>query len=123
MEGIFETLSPIIIEALTIIILALAGIIGNYLRTWAKNKGVNELLETHKKWASLAVRTAEDIYTTGEGEAKLAYAYAWMSARLKEHGIKFEPDEIEGLIRAAYQEIIGEWVDEEFDDFYGFDEE
>ena len=117
--AIFEALSPIIVEALMIIILALAGLIGNYLRRWAKNKGLNELLDTHKRWAALAVRTAEDIYDTGDGELKLAYAYDWLSERLHEYGIKFTPDEIEGLVRAAYQEIIAEYEEyyyEEIDD-------
>lgn len=107
--NLFEVLSPVIIEALTIIIMTLVGVMTTYLATWAKNKGLNELVDTHKKWADLAVRTAEDIYDTGEGDVKLAYACGWMSARLKEHNIKFNPEEIEGLVRAAYQEIIGEW--------------
>ena len=121
--AIFEALSPVIVQALTIIIMALAGLIGNSLRKWAKSKELNELVKTHKAWAALAVRTAEDIFDTGEGDQKLAYAYEWMSDRLKEYKIKLEPSEIQGLVRAAYQEIIGEFVEyiyeeiDEDDDF------
>ena len=121
--AIFEALSPVIVQALTIIIMALAGLIGNSLRKWAKSKELNELVKTNKEWAALAVRTAEDIFDTGEGDQKLAYAYEWMSDRLKEYKIKLEPSEIQGLVRAAYQEIIGEFVEyiyeeiDEDDDF------
>ena len=117
--AIFEALSPVIVQALTIIIMTLAGLIGNSLRKWAKSKELNELVKTNKEWAALAVRTAEDIFDTGEGDQKLAYAYEWMSDRLKEYKIKLEPSEIQGLVRAAYQEIIGEFVEyiyEEIDD-------
>lgn len=107
--SLVETLSPVIIEALTIVILALAGFIGKWLATWAKNKSIDELIITKQKWADLAVRTAEDIYDTGEGDKKLAFASKWLSLRLKEHGIKFTPEEIDGLARASYQRIIGQW--------------
>ena len=122
--AIFEALSPVIVQALTIIIMALAGLIGNSLRKWAKSKELNELVKTNKEWAALAVRTAEDIFDTGEGDQKLAYAYEWMSDRLKEYKIKLEPSEIQGLVRAAYQEIIGEFVEyiyEEIDEDYDED--
>ena len=105
----FEALSPVIVQALSIIILALAGVFGRWAATWARNKGLNELIETHEKWAAVAVRTAKDIYGAGDGDVKLSYACGWLSARLKERGIKFNPEEIEGLVRSAYQEIIGEW--------------
>ena len=122
--AIFEALSPVIVQALTIIIMTLAGLIGNSLRKWAKSKELNELVKTNKEWAALAVRTAEDIFDTGEGDQKLAYAYEWMSDRLKEYKIKLEPSEIQGLVRAAYQEIIGEFVEyiyEEIDEDYDED--
>ena len=121
--AIFEALSPVIVQALTIIIMTLAGLIGNSLRKWAKSKELNELVKTNKEWAALAVRTAEDIFDTGEGDQKLAYAHDWLSERLREYGIKFTPDEIEGLVRAAYQEIIAEYEEyyyeeiDEDDDF------
>ena len=122
--AIFEALSPVIVQALTIIIMTLAGLIGNSLRKWAKSKELNELVKTNKEWAALAVRTAEDIFDTGEGDQKLAYAYEWMSDRLKEYKIKLEPSEIQGLVRAAYQEIIGEFVEyiyKEIDEDYDED--
>ena len=67
------------------------------------------MLDTHEKWVALAVRTEEDIYETGDGDLKLMNACEWLSDRLKENKIPVEPDAIEGLVRAAYQAIIGEW--------------
>ena len=112
MNEVLEMLMPHIINALSIIVLALAGAVAARIAAWAKSKGVNELLDTHEKWAALAVRTAEDIYETGEGDLKLEFACEWLSDRLKENKIPVEPDAIEGLVRAAYQAIIGEWVQE-----------
>ena len=112
MNEVLEMLMPHIIDALSIVVLALAGAVAARIAAWAKSKGVNELLDTHEKWAALAVRTAEDIYDTGEGDLKLEFACEWLSDRLKENGIPVEPDAIDGLIRAAYQAIIGEWEQE-----------
>ena len=112
MNEVWEMLMPYVIDALSIIVLALAGAVAASIAAWAKSKGVNELLDTHEKWAALAVRTAEDIYETGEGDLKLEFACEWLSDRLKENKIPVEPDAIEGLVRAAYQAIIGEWVQE-----------
>ena len=112
MNEVLEMLMPIIIKALSIVVLALAGAAAARISAWAKSKGLNELLDTHEKWAALAVRTAEDIYDTGEGDLKLEFACEWLSDRLKENGIPVEPDAIDGLIRAAYQAIIGEWEQE-----------
>ena len=112
MSEVWEMLIPYIIDALSIIVLALAAAVAARISAWAKSKGVKELLDTHEKWAALAVRTAEDIYETGEGDLKLKFACEWLSDRLKENKIPVEPDAIEGLVRAAYQAIIGEWKQE-----------
>jgi LL-H family phage holin len=108
---ILELLSPIIIEALTIIILALAGIFARWAANWAKQKGIDQMIKNKQHWADLAVRTAKDVYQTGEGDKKLAFAAKWLSDRLHEQGIKITEAEIEGLVRASYQELIGEWKD------------
>jgi len=109
MNEVWEMLAPIVIDALSIIVLALAGALAAKIAAWAKSRGINELIDAHEKWAALAVRTAEDIYDTGEGDAKLDFACEWLADRLREHKIPVEADAIEGLIRAAYQAIIGEW--------------
>ncbi len=106
-----ELLSPVIIEALTIVILALAGIFARWAAGWAKQRGIDVVIKNKQQWADLAVRTAKDIYHTGEGDAKLAFATHWLSDRLKEQGFKFSAEEIEGLVRASYQRLIGEWQD------------
>ena len=112
MNEVLEMLMPHIINALSIIVLALAGAVATKIAAWAKSKGINEMIDAHEKWAALAVRVAEDIYDTGEGDLKLEFACEWLSDRLKENKIPVEPDAIEGLVRAAYQAIIGEWVQE-----------
>ena len=117
MSEVWEMLAPILIDALSIIVLALASAVAAKIAAWAKSKGINEMIDAHEKWAALAVRTAEDIYDTGEGDAKLDYACEWLADRLKENNIPVEPEAIEGLIRAAYQLIIGEW-DKEMDAEY-----
>lgn len=120
MNEVLEMLMPHIINALSIIVLALAGAVATKIAAWAKSKGINEMIDAHEKWAALAVRVAEDIYDTGEGDAKLDYACDWLADRLKENGIPVEPDAIEGLVRAAYQLIIGEW-DKERDAEYAIE--
>ena len=120
MNEVLEMLMPHIINALSIIVLALAGAVATKIAAWAKSKGINEMIDAHEKWAALAVRVAEDIYDTGEGDAKLDYACEWLADRLKENGIPVEPDAIEGLVRAAYQLIIGEW-DKERDAEYAIE--
>ena len=120
MNEVLEMLMPHIINALSIIVLALAGAVATKIAAWAKSKGINEMIDAHEKWAALAVRVAEDIYDTGEGDAKLDYACEWLADRLKENGIPVEPDAIEGLVRAAYQLIIGEW-DKEMDAEYAIE--
>ena len=120
MNEVLEMLMPHIINALSIIVLALAGAVATKIAAWAKSKGINEMIDAHEKWAALAVRVAEDIYDTGEGDAKLDYACDWLADRLKENGIPVEPDAIEGLVRAAYQLIIGEW-DKEMDAEYAIE--
>ena len=120
MNEVLEMLMPHIINALSIIVLALAGAVATKIAAWAKSKGINEMIDAHEKWAALAVRVAEDIYDTGEGDAKLDYACDWLTDRLKENGIPVEPDAIEGLVRAAYQLIIGEW-DKEMDAEYAIE--
>ena len=120
MNEVLEMLMPHIINALSIIVLALAGAVATKIAAWAKSKGINEMIDAHEKWAALAVRVAEDIYDTGEGDLKLEFACEWLSDRLKENGIPVEPDAIEGLVRAAYQLIIGEW-DKEMDAEYAIE--
>jgi hypothetical protein len=117
MNEVWEMLAPILIDALSIVVLALASAVAAKIAAWAKSKGINELIDAHEKWAALAVRTAEDIYATGEGDAKLDYACEWLADRLRENKIPVDAEAIEGLIRAAYQEIIGEW-DKEMDADY-----
>ena len=120
MNEVLEMLMPHIINALSIIVLALAGAVATKIAAWAKSKGINEMIDAHEKWAALAVRVAEDIYDTGEGDAKLDFACDWLADRLKENGIPVEPAAIEGLVRAAYQLIIGEW-DKEMDAEYAIE--
>ena len=120
MNEVLEMLMPHIINALSIIVLALAGAVATKIAAWAKSKGINEMIDANEKWAALAVRVAEDIYDTGEGDAKLDFACDWLADRLKENGIPVEPDAIEGLVRAAYQLIIGEW-DKEMDAEYAIE--
>ena len=112
LDGMLEMLMPHIINALSIIVLALAGAAAARIATWAKSKGINEIIDANEKWAALAVRMAEDIYETGEGDAKLDFACEWLADRLKENGIPVNAEAIEGLVRAAYQAIIGEWEQE-----------
>jgi len=112
---IFALLSPVIVEVLTIVLLALAGVFARWASTWIKAKGIDKLIQNNQVWADIAVRTAEDIFISGEGEQKLAYACGWLSDRLRERGIKISIEEIEGLVRSAYREIIAEWTEEEYE--------
>jgi hypothetical protein len=107
--SMLELLSPIIVEALTIVILAVATAFGSWAVSWAKQKGIDQAIKNKQRWADLAVRTAKDIYQTGEGDKKLLFASAWLADRLKEQGFKVTAEEVEGLARASYQNIIGEW--------------
>ena len=54
-----------------------------------------------------AVRLAEDVYAELKGPDKLQKAVEWAAAKLSKLGITVTPDEIEELIRIAYQDFAG----------------
>ncbi len=106
-----EQLTPVIIEALTIIILALAAAFARWAVTWMKNVGITEAIIAYEELAMIAVQFAEQKYHDKGGPEKFALALDSLSKMLKSRGIKIEPEQIEALIESAVLEMHGEWMD------------
>lgn len=66
-------------------------------------------LDANKELAAAAVRFAQDKFWNQHGEIRYQKACEWMSQECKKYGIKFTEDQIDGLVREAYQTFIDEF--------------
>lgn len=66
-----------------------------------KKKLSNERLDELKKWVSVAVKAAEQLYGSKTGQQKKEYAVAFLLSK----GIVFDVDEVNALIEAEVYKL------------------
>ncbi len=106
-----EMWSEVIVTVLATFVAVVTPILAREVIGWIKSKKLYEMVKTEQEWADLAVRFAADAYKLANGEVRYNQACIWLSDRLKERGFKLKAEEIDGLVRSAYQAIYGEWID------------
>lgn len=89
--------TPIFEAIITIVSLVLTGIVIPYIR----QKIGEEKAENLKKWVSVGVKAAEQIYGGKTGQQKKEYVVSFLNSK----GINFDVDEVEALIEAEVFKI------------------
>lgn len=89
--------TPIFEAIITIISLILTGFVLPFVR----QKIGEQKTETLKKWVSVAVQAAEQIYGSKTGQEKKEYVVSFLLSK----GIVFDIDEIEALLEAEVYRI------------------
>ena len=89
--------TPIFEAIITIVSLVLTGVVIPYIR----QRIGEEKAENLKKWVSVGVKAAEQIYGSNTGQQKKEYVVSF----LKSKGINFDVDEVEALIEAEVFKI------------------
>lgn len=98
-----ELLQDQFIQLLGTVLTLVFGYAVKQFKDYLNRKGVLAELQNKQKYADIVVRAAKDIYTEAEGKQKLIDAKGQLVALLNEQGIPFTEDEIDSLVRAAYQ--------------------
>lgn len=96
MQTTFD-LTPII----EIIIALASALITGFLIPYLKKKVSAEKLEELKKWVSIAVGAAEQLYGSGTGEKKKEYVQSFLLSK----GIAFDVDEVTALIESEVYKL------------------
>lgn len=89
--------TPIFEAIITIVSLVLTGIVIPYI----KQRIGEEKTENLKKWVSVGVKAAEQIYGSKTGQQKKEYVVSF----LKSKGINFNVDEVETLIESEVYKL------------------
>lgn len=92
------------------IILGLISILGTILTgivvPYVKEKIGNEKLAKYEEWATLAVRSAEMIFSDkGMGEAKKEYVINFLNDLFNKNKVVITPEQIEILLEAAVKSM------------------
>lgn len=89
--------TPIFEAIITIVSLVLTGVVIPYIR----QRIGKEKAENLKKWVSVGVKAAEQIYGSHTGQQKKEYVVSFLNSK----GINFDVDEVEALIEAEVFKI------------------
>lgn len=89
--------TPLIQAVITLISLVITGFIVPLL----KRKLSNEKLDELKKWVSIAVKAAEQLYESKTGQQKKEFVVAFLLSK----GIVFDVDEVNALIEAEVYKL------------------
>ena len=89
--------TPIFEAIITIVSLVLTGIIIPYIR----QRIGEEKAENLKKWVSIGVKAAEQIYGSKTGRQKKEYVVSFLCSK----GIVFDVDEVEALVEAEVYKL------------------
>lgn len=95
--------TPIFEAIITIISLVLTGIVIPYVR----QKIGEEKAENLKKWVSVGVKAAEQIYGSKTGQEKKEYVVSF----LKSKGITFDIDEVSALIESEVYKLTNKEIE------------
>ncbi len=92
-------------------VVAAGGLVALIYRRWGVEgmKRFESELKAKQELARIAVRFVEQLYVELDGDKKFDEAAKWLSARLKDQGIKVEYDEVRGLIEGAVREFKDEF--------------
>ena len=88
-------------ELIQAIIALVSVIITSFLIPLLKRKLSAEKLEELKRWVSIAVNAAEQLYGSKTGEQKKEYVVAFLLSK----GIVFDVDEVNALIEAEVYKL------------------
>ena len=72
-----------------------------FLIPWLRERYGNENLQKAQSWVEIAVLAAEKLYGAGNGDAKLAYAEAF----LEQHHIKLDMDTLKAMVDAEIKKL------------------
>ena len=95
--------TPIFEAIITIVSLVLTGIIIPYV----KQRIGEEKAENLKKWVSVGVKAAEQIYGSKTGQEKKEYVVSF----LKSKGITFDIDEVSALIESEVYKLTNKGIE------------
>lgn len=95
--------TPIFEAIITIVSLVLTGIIIPYVR----QRIGEEKSETLKKWVSIGVKAAEQIYGSKTGQEKKEYVVSFLLSK----GIVFNVDEVEAMIESEVYKLTNKGIE------------
>lgn len=95
--------TPIFEAIITIVSLALTGIVIPYI----KQRIGEEKAENLKKWVSVGVKAAEQIYGSKTGQQKKEYVVSFLLSK----GIVFNVDEVEAMIEAEVYKLTNKEIE------------
>lgn len=98
-----ELLQDQIFTLLGTLITILAGYVVKQVKGYLDKKGIIKELESKRVYADIAVKAAKDMYQEADGEIKLEAAKEFLLSTLNSKGIPITEDELDSLVRAAYQ--------------------
>lgn len=88
-------------ELLQAVIALLATLITTFLIPFIKKKLSAEKVEELRKWVSIAVKAAEQLYGSKTGTEKKEYVLSFLLSK----GIKFDVDEVAALIESEVYKL------------------
>lgn len=91
-------------ELLQAIITLISVVITTFIIPLLKKKLSQEKLEELKKWTTVAVRAAEQLYGSKTGQAKKEFVVAFLLSK----GIVFDIDEVTALIESEVYKLTEE---------------
>ena len=95
--------TPIFEAIITIVSLVLTGIVIPYI----KQRIGEEKTENLKRWVSVGVKAAEQIYGSKTGQAKKEYVVSFLLSK----GIVFNVDEVEAMIEAEVYKLTNKEIE------------
>jgi hypothetical protein len=95
--------TPIFEAIITIVSLVLTGIVIPYI----KQRIGKEKTENLKKWVSVGVKAAEQIYGSKTGQTKKEYVVSFLLSK----GIVFDVDEVEALIESEVYKLTNKEIE------------
>ena len=87
------------------IVTAISIILTTFVVPWLKSKIDDDKLVKLENYCSLAIRCAEQIYTTEEYQQKKAYVLDYISNKAEEIGIDATAEDLENIIEGLVNEI------------------
>lgn len=94
--------TKIILAALTII----SALVSGFLIPWLKSKMTAEQLSALDFWLRVLVAAAETAFGTGKGAEKKA----WVLARIRGMGLKFDDQAVSDAVEAMVRELTAQAV-------------
>ena len=100
-----EAIQAEIISLLSVVIVALFGLITQKVTSYLKAKGIVAKLESNKELVKIAVDAVEQVYGHLDGDKKLELAKEEIVELMQEKKIKISEREIDALIESIIKEM------------------